>query len=113
MHAVRIDRAKRLGEEPGCGHNRFHPDIAPVIEVGEGEEVALETRDALDGQLKPGATVDGPVLIESDMGHQIDNMEGIAVHRAADGKLVLTLIPDDNFSLIQRTILLQFGLTEP
>jgi formamidase len=57
MHSIRIDRQKRLGEEPGCGHNRFHPDIAPVIEVGEGEEVALETRDALDGQLKPGTTV--------------------------------------------------------
>jgi formamidase len=57
MHAIRIDRGKRLGEEPGCGHNRLHPDIPPVVEVGEGEEVALETRDALDGQLKPGTTV--------------------------------------------------------
>src|SRR5437773_2688261 len=57
MHAVRIDRGKRLGEEPGCGHNRFHPDIAPIVEVREGEEVALETRDALDGQLKPGTTI--------------------------------------------------------
>ena len=57
MHSIRIDRGKRLAEEPGCGHNRFHPDIAPIIEVGEDEEVALETRDALDGQLKPGTTV--------------------------------------------------------
>ena len=37
MHSIRIDRGKRLGEEPGCGHNRFHPDIEPIIEVGEGE----------------------------------------------------------------------------
>jgi formamidase len=57
MQSIRIDRQKRLGEEPGCGHNRFHPDIAPVVEVGEGDEVALETRDALDGQLKPGTTI--------------------------------------------------------
>jgi len=57
MPTIRIDRGKRLGEEPGCGHNRFHPDIAPVVEIDEGEEVALETRDALDGQLKPGTTV--------------------------------------------------------
>jgi len=41
MHSIRIDRQKRLGEEPGCGHNRFHPDIAPIVEIGEGEEVAL------------------------------------------------------------------------
>src|SRR5246127_1521003 len=57
MRAIRIDRAKPLAEQPGCGHNRFHPDIAPIVEVGEGEEVALETRDALDGQIKPGTTV--------------------------------------------------------
>jgi len=57
MHSIRIDRQKRLADEPHHGHNRFHPDIAPIVEVGEGEEVALETRDALDGQLKPGTTV--------------------------------------------------------
>ena len=57
MQSIRIDRQKRLAAEPGCGHNRFHPDIVPLVEVGEGEEVALETRDALDGQLKPGTTV--------------------------------------------------------
>jgi hypothetical protein len=44
------------------------------------------------------------------MGYQIDNMEGLSVHRTADGALVLTLISDDNFSPLQRTILLQFTL---
>ena len=57
MQSIRIDRAKRLAHEPHLGHNRFHPDIAPVVEVGEGEEVALETRDALDGQITPETTV--------------------------------------------------------
>jgi hypothetical protein len=61
----------------------------------------------------PGAIVDGPALFEADMGYQFDNMEGLSVHRAADGPLVLTLISDDNFSMIQRTILLQFALAEP
>ena len=54
--------------------------------------------------------LDGPVLIEADMGYQIDNMEGLSVHRAANGDIVLTLVSDDNFSVIQRTILLQFTL---
>jgi len=62
--------------------------------------------------LAPGATVDGPALFEADMGYQIDNMEGLSVHRAANGALVLTLISDDNFSMIQRTLLLQFTLEE-
>src|SRR6185437_14902144 len=57
MPAIRIDRTKPLAQEPRSGHNRYHPDIEPVLEVREGEEVVLETRDALDGALKPGATV--------------------------------------------------------
>lgn len=57
MHAIRIDRNKPLSSEPRCGHNRFYPDIEPVLEVGAGEEVVLETRDALDGQIKPTTTV--------------------------------------------------------
>jgi hypothetical protein len=39
-------------------------------------------------------------------------MEGLSVHRTAAGDLVLTLVSDDNFSLLQRTILLQFKLVE-
>jgi hypothetical protein len=54
--------------------------------------------------------VDGEVLIYADLGFQIDNMEGIAVHRSPQGDLVLTLISDDNFSAMQRTLLLQFTL---
>jgi formamidase len=57
MHAIRIDRTKPLADEPHCGHNRYHPYIAPVAEIGEGEEIALETRDALDGQIMPSTTV--------------------------------------------------------
>lgn len=54
--AIRIDRSKRLFEEPHVGHNRYHPDIEPVLEAAVGEEIVLETRDAVDGQLPPDAT---------------------------------------------------------
>jgi formamidase len=57
VHEIRIDRGKRLAAEPHCGHNRFHPGIEPVVEIGEDEEIALETRDALDGQITPETTV--------------------------------------------------------
>jgi hypothetical protein len=40
MHAIRIDRGKRLRDDPLCGHNRYRPDIAPVVENAEGEEIA-------------------------------------------------------------------------
>ena len=46
--------------------------------------------------------------------HEIDNMEGLAVHTDATGTVVLTLVSDDNFnSYLQRSVLLQFALTEP
>ena len=57
MHAIRIDRSKPLAAEPHCGHNRWHNDLPPVFEIGEGEEIALETRDALDGQITPATTI--------------------------------------------------------
>ena len=40
-------------------------------------------------------------------------MEGLSVHRNAGGEIVLTLVSDDNFSMIQRTLLLQFTWLEP
>ena len=63
--------------------------------------------------IKPGALVDGSVLFDADLGYEIDNMEGLSVHRSAGGETVLTLVSDDNFSTVQRTLLLQFVLAEP
>ena len=39
-------------------------------------------------------------------------MEGLGIHRSPQGETVLTLISDDNFSALQRTILLQFTLID-
>src|SRR5213075_2385550 len=58
VHEVRIDRTKTLGEQPRTGHNRWHPDIAPVVRCPPGDEVVRETRDAFDGQMGPDATLD-------------------------------------------------------
>jgi hypothetical protein len=38
---------------------------------------------------------------------------GLSVHRGPNGETVLTLVSDDNFSALQRTLLLQFTLAEP
>ena len=71
MHTIRIDRNKRLAADPHHGHNRYHPDIAPVLEVAEGEEVALETRDALDGQLGPDSTVADLASVDANLVHPL------------------------------------------
>lgn len=36
-HVVSIDPSKPLSEEPGTGHNRWHEDIEPVVEVDPGD----------------------------------------------------------------------------
>ena len=72
--------------------------------------VAIRLRRIAAAAIRPGALVDGPELLFADMGYQIDNMEGLGVHRNAEGDVVLTLISDDNFSILQRTLLLQFRL---
>ncbi|MGO4712028.1 esterase-like activity of phytase family protein [Bradyrhizobium sp. 2TAF24] len=61
----------------------------------------------------PGQVVDGPTIFEADLGNEVDNMEGIDVHQSADGDTILTMVSDDNFSLLQRTLLLQFKLVDP
>jgi len=75
--------------------------------------VAMRLRRIALTSVKPGAIIDGPALVEADMTYEIDNMEGLSVHRAPNGDVVLTLISDDNFAFYQRTLLLQFTLTEP
>jgi hypothetical protein len=57
-----------------------------------------------------GAVIDGPSIFEADLANEVDNMEGIDAHLTAEGETVLTMVSDDNFSPIQRTLLLQFTL---
>ena len=83
----------------------FPPDL-PLNIVGiRTRRIALQSIDR-------GATVDGPPIFEADLGNEVDNMEGIDAHVTPEGDTVLTMISDDNFSMIQRTLLLQFMLME-
>jgi hypothetical protein len=74
--------------------------------------VGIRIRRIALASIAPGALVDGPAIFEADLGLEIDNMEGIDAHVTEQGETVLTLISDDNFSPIQRTLLLQFTLAE-
>ena len=56
MKSIELDYSKRCAEEPEKGHNRWHPDIPPALEVEPEEEVYMQTRDASDGQCTPEST---------------------------------------------------------
>ncbi len=77
------------------------------------EGVKMRIRRLPPQQLRPGIVMQGETLIEADLSYEIDNMEGLAIHRTIQGETVLTLVSDDNFNpFLQRTILLQFTLLD-
>jgi hypothetical protein len=75
------------------------------------EGVKMRLRHLKVSALAQGAPIEGETLFEADMSYEIDNMEGLAVHKGAQGETVLTLVSDNNFNTaLQRTLLLQFTL---
>jgi hypothetical protein len=99
-------------------------DVSDAVLLASGDLLILERKFSwLSGigirirrialqSVAPGAMVDGPSIFEANLGNEVDNMEGIDAHVTQEGDTVLTMVSDDNFSMIQRTLLLQFALVE-
>lgn len=60
--------------------------------------------------IRPGATVGGKVIFEAGFGDQIDNLEGLSVTQGSDGATYVTMVSDDNQSILQRSLFLEFRL---
>ena len=75
-----------------------------------GEGVKMRLRLVGANYVKAGAKLRGDVLFEAGTEYEVDNMEGLAVHKDSQGKTILTVISDDNFSATQKTLLMQFEL---
>ena len=61
---------------------------------------------------KGTVAADGPIVLQSDMSFQIDNMEAMDVWKRADGAVMVSLMSDDNHSMLQRNLYLEFVLHE-
>lgn len=72
--------------------------------------VKMRPRRIFGESVEKGAVADGPVLMEAEMGYQIDNMEGLDVWTRNDGALMVSLISYDNHSILQRNHYLEFVL---
>jgi Uncharacterized protein conserved in bacteria len=70
--------------------------------------IGMRIRRIKGSEIRPGATVDGEVLLEADFGYQIDNMEGLDVTTDEKGDVFVTLVSDDNHSILQRNLILEF-----
>ena len=100
-------------------------DISDAVVLPRGDLLILERKFSLMtgvririrrialASIAPGRVLDGPEIFDADLGNEVDNMEAIDVHQTADGQTVLTMLSDDNFSVVQRNMLLQFTLVDP
>ncbi|MFT5173507.1 MAG: formamidase [Gammaproteobacteria bacterium] len=84
MKQIAIDRSTRLYDQPHTGHNRWHPDIEPILEVSAGEEVLFETRDAADGQIKPDMSVDDSLGMDTKAAHPLTGLVYISGAKPGD-----------------------------
>jgi hypothetical protein len=75
--------------------------------------VGVELRHVAGSDVHEGARLHGEVLASlSYQDANIDNMEGLAVRRGPKGETLLYMISDNNFSRLQRTLLLMFELRQ-
>ncbi len=99
-------------------------DLSDLTRLPNGDILTLERRYSPIGgigmrirlikhdTIVPGAVLDGEVIAELGNTSSIDNMEGLANRQTPDGKTLLYLISDDNQSVLQRTVLLEFQLNQ-
>ncbi len=79
-----------LAEQPGVGHNRWHPDIEPRIRVAPGTPLVIQTLDAMDGQLTEGS--DATTVASSNL-NRVHPLTGpVHVEGAAPGDLLVVSI---------------------
>ena len=114
------------GKNPGqfSLHRSENFDVSDATLLPSGELLVLERKFSWVGgigirirsiplkSVVPGAVIDGPVIFTADLGNEVDNMEGIDSHVTPEGDTVITMVSDDNFSMIQRNLLLQFTLVD-
>jgi hypothetical protein len=72
----------------------------------------MRSRRISADDIRAGALVDGKVLLQAGLSYQIDNMEGIDAIQAEDGSTHVILVSDDNHSILQRSLMLEFKLVE-
>ena len=91
-HLVSVDRTLPLGECPAEGHNRWHPDIAPMIFVKSGDEAEIHTRDSFDCQIHK--TMSGADLSQASIGRAHPLTGPVYVEGAELGDLLAVDILD-------------------
>ncbi len=109
VHEIRLDKTQRLAAQPGKGHNRWHPDIPPILRVEPGDEVVIDTLDAVDRQISSSTTLEDVAKCDLNLAHPLtgpvwidgaetgDLLEVHIVDIVADGSGWTTQLPGFGF----------------
>lgn len=103
-------------------HDRFDATDAAFLPGGDlvlverrfslRDLIGLRLRRFNGADIVPGAVLEGEQLLDADFNSQIDNMEALSVHTNENGETILTLVSDNNRSILQRTLFLRFLLED-
>ena len=80
-----------------------------AIASGVGLRLRRIPADQVEGGVE---AADGEIILQANMAYQIDNMEAMDVWTRADGATMVSLMSDDNHSILQRNLYLEFVLHE-
>ncbi len=109
LHELKPPIRRALADAPETGHNRWHPDLPAALEVDPGDEIVVDCRDGLDGQITP-ATVDADLTtLDLRRGHPLSGP--IAVRGAEPGdvlKVEILAVETDGFG--STAVIPGFGL---
>ena len=98
-YEILVDHRRPVREEPDRCHNRWHPEILPALTCEPGDEILMETRDAVDGQFTPDSShadvtridrsivhpLTGPVRVEGAESGDVLSVEVLEVSPASFG----------------------------
>ena len=87
-----VDLKKPMGEQALVGHNRWHPDIPPVVSVKPGEVFRIECKDWTDGQIKNNDKPDDVRDVDLSVVHVLSGP--VAVSGAKPGDILVVDILD-------------------
>ncbi|WP_085025552.1 esterase-like activity of phytase family protein [Ensifer aridi] len=74
--------------------------------------LGMRIRRIAAADIRPGAVADGEVILDADMSYQIDNMEALDVVARPAGEIRVIVLSDDNHSILERNLMLEFRLAK-
>ncbi len=82
-----VDRSIPVHEQADRCHTRWHPDIPPALRCAPGDEVLLQARDAVDGQLSMDSSHEDLTRVDRSIVHPLTGP--VYVEGAEPGDLLI------------------------